>query len=92
MLTDYTILRTLQYVREDKQKRIALESIEVYAPLADRLGMGKLKGEIEDAAFSFAYPKEYAQIEELFKEKKELYEKYLTEIAKELKKNYIKIK
>ena len=32
--------------------------------------MGKLKGEIEDAAFSFAYPKEYAQIEELFKEKR----------------------
>ncbi|MEK7104612.1 MAG: HD domain-containing protein, partial [Patescibacteria group bacterium] len=85
-------LRTLQYIREDKQKRIALESIEVYAPLADRLGMGKLKGEIEDAAFSFAYPKEYAQIEELFKEKKELYEKYLTEIAKELKKELYKNK
>ena len=85
-------LRTLQYIREDKQKRIALESIEVYAPLADRLGMGKLKGEIEDAAFPFAYPKEYAQIEELLKEKKELYEKYLKEIAKELKKELYKNK
>src|SRR3989338_10868018 len=38
-------LRTLQFIREDKQKRIAVESIEVYAPLANRLGMGKLKGE-----------------------------------------------
>ena len=54
--------------------------------------MGKLKGEIEDAAFPFAYPKEYAQIEELLKEKKELYEKYLTEIAKELKKELYKNK
>jgi guanosine-3',5'-bis(diphosphate) 3'-pyrophosphohydrolase len=85
-------LRTLQYIREDKKKRIALESIEVYAPLAGRLGMGKLKGEIEDAAFPFAFPKEYAQIEELLKEKKELYEKYMEEISKELKKELYKNK
>lgn len=85
-------LRTLQYVREDKQKRIALESIEVYAPLANRLGMGKLKGEIEDAAFPFAFPKEYAQIEEIIKDKKELYEKYLEEVSKELKKELYKNK
>src|SRR3990167_11184197 len=38
-------LRTLEFIREDKRKRIAIESIEVYAPLANRLGMGKLKGE-----------------------------------------------
>jgi len=87
-------LSTLQFVREDKRKRIALESIEVYAPLANRLGMGKLKGEIEDAAFPFAFPEEYIQIEEIIKEKKELYKKYLTEVCeeleKELKKNKIK--
>ncbi len=79
-------LRTLQFVREDKRKRIALESIEVYAPLANRLGMGKLKGEIEDAAFPFAYPKEYMQTEEIIKEKIILYQKYLTEVKKELEK------
>ena len=60
-------LRTLQFVREDKRVRIALESIEVYAPLANRLGMGKLKGELEDAAFPYAYPKEYALVEEKIK-------------------------
>ncbi len=79
-------LRTLQYLPEDKQKRIALESIEVYAPLANRLGMGKLKGEMEDAAFPYAYPKEYAQIEEIIKEHKKSYQKNLEEIHKELKK------
>ena len=88
-------LRTLQYLSEDKQKRIALESIEVYAPLANRLGMGKLKGEIEDAAFPFAYPKEYIQIEEIIKEEKKLYEKNLEEIhqelEKELNKNNVKV-
>lgn len=88
-------LRTLEFVREDKRFRIALESIEVYAPLANRLGMGKLKGEIEDAAFPYVFPKEYKQIEDIIKEKKESYEKYLTEVSeelkKELKKNKIKV-
>jgi len=87
-------LNTLQYIREDKRKRIAQESIEVYAPLANRLGMGKLKGDIEDAAFPYAYPKEYAEIEKILAEKKDLYKKYLDEIKetleKELKKNKIK--
>ncbi|MCX6751822.1 MAG: RelA/SpoT family protein [Candidatus Nomurabacteria bacterium] len=88
-------LHTLQFLPEEKQKRIATESIEVYAPLANRLGMGKLKGEIEDAAFPFAYPKEYKQTEEIIKEEKDLYEKNLEEIhrelEKELKKNNVKV-
>jgi guanosine-3',5'-bis(diphosphate) 3'-pyrophosphohydrolase len=79
-------LRTLEFLREDKRKRIAIESIEVYAPLANRLGMGKLKGDLEDAAFPYAYPKEYKEIEDIIKEKKELFETYLTEVSDELKK------
>jgi GTP pyrophosphokinase len=47
--------------------------------------MGKLKGDIEDAAFPYAYPKEYLQIEEIIKERQSLYEKYLTEVREELK-------
>ncbi len=85
-------LRTLQYIREDKRKRIAMESIEVYAPLANRLGMGKLKGDLEDAAFPFAFPKEYKEIEEIIKEKKIHYEKYLSEVSEKLKKELIKNK
>jgi GTP pyrophosphokinase len=85
-------LRTLQFVPEEKRQRIALESIEVYAPLANRLGMGKLKGELEDAAFPYAYPDEYKQIEEIIKEKKESYEKNLTEVSQELKKELRKNK
>ena len=88
-------LRTLQFIREDKRKRIAIESLEVYAPLANRLGMGKLKGEIEDAAFPYVYPKESAQVEEIVKEKKESYQKNLAtvqeELEKELKKNKIRV-
>ena len=88
-------LQTLEHLPEEKRKRIAVESIEVYAPLANRLGMGKLKGMLEDAAFPYAYPKEYAEINEIIKEKKELYRKYLTEVrntlVRELKKNKIKV-
>ena len=88
-------LRTLQHLREDKRRRISIESIEVYAPLANRLGMGRLKGEIEDAAFPFAYPVEYAKTEEIIKVKKDLFKKNLEEIhkilEKELRKNKIKV-
>lgn len=52
-------VETLQHVRPDKQKRIALETIEVHASLAGRLGMEKLKGVLEDLSFPYAYPKEY---------------------------------
>jgi len=87
-------LRTLGSLREDKRKRIAFEAIEVYAPLANRLGMGKLKGAIEDAAFPYAFPKEYKEVETLLEEKKEGYKKHLAEVQvtlqKELRKNKIK--
>jgi len=79
-------LQTLEAVREDKRKRIAMESINVYAPLAGRLGIGKLKSEIEDAAFPYLYPKEYREVEEIIQEKKGLYEKNLSEVKKELEK------
>lgn len=85
-------LRTLQYIREDKRHRIALESIEVYAPLANRLGMGKLKGELEDAAFPYAYPKEYLKTEEIIQASRESYQKNLEEVREELEKELVKEK
>jgi len=73
-------IETLEHVRPDKQKRIALETLEIYAPLANRLSMGRLKGELEDAAFKFAYPKEYEDVKKLLAEKKDAEEKYLIEV------------
>jgi GTP diphosphokinase / guanosine-3',5'-bis(diphosphate) 3'-diphosphatase len=52
-------LQTLDAIPQKKQYRIALESLEIYAPIANRLGMGEMKGLLEDAAFRFVYPKEY---------------------------------
>ena len=54
-------MRTLEHLRPDKQQRIAKETLDVYAPLAHRLGMGKLRGELEDLAFRYVDPLTYAQ-------------------------------
>lgn len=61
--------QTLAHVpRDDKRERIALETLEIYAPIADRLGMGIMKRELEDAVFPFAYPDEYKKTQRMFKE------------------------
>jgi guanosine-3',5'-bis(diphosphate) 3'-pyrophosphohydrolase len=56
-------LRTLQYLPPQKQAEVARESLQIYAPLADRLGMGRLKGELEDLGFRYAQPEEYLRLE-----------------------------
>lgn len=58
-------VQTLEYVRPEKRKRIALETIEVHAALAGRLGMDKLKGELEDYSFPHAFPADYKKTRQL---------------------------
>jgi GTP pyrophosphokinase len=71
---------TLKYVPKEKQKRIALETLEIYAPLANRLSIGKLKGEIEDGCFPFAYPEEYEKVQGIIKERTKDNEKRLEKV------------
>jgi len=52
-------LNTLDSLPPQKRYRIALESLEIYAPLADRLGMDEIKSTLEDLSFKYVYPKEY---------------------------------
>jgi GTP pyrophosphokinase len=84
-------METMQYVPQEKQKRISLETLEIYAPLANRLGMGNFKGRLEDLAFPFVYPEEYKKLKELIKDKYEQKEKDLAiikyKLKEELKKN-----
>jgi guanosine-3',5'-bis(diphosphate) 3'-pyrophosphohydrolase len=62
-------MRTLQHLKPEKQQKIARETLDIYAPLAHRLGMGKLRGELEDLAFqytdSFAYTQLSSEVEAL---------------------------
>ena len=56
-------LSTLQHMPVDKQKKIARESLEVFAPMADRLGMGRVRMQIEELAFSYLDPKEFKSLQ-----------------------------
>ena len=62
-------MRTLQYVRPEKQHRIALETLDIFAPLAYRLGIRKLSCELEDLAFTYVNPAEATMAKEYIKEK-----------------------
>lgn len=77
--------QTLEHVPKQKQERIAHETLEIYAPIADRLGMSVVKTALEDAAFPFAYPREYEKTRELSRERKKENEKRLEKAEKDLK-------
>lgn len=78
-------LETLSHLPEEKRERIAREAIEIYAPLAARLGMGKWKGIMEDLAFPYVLPKEYNELRALAIPKIKDREKYLREISNKVK-------
>src|SRR3989344_6124959 len=65
----YHNMETLGFMSKSDQKRIAMDTLEIYAPIAARLGMGRLKGQLEDLAFPYAYPKEYSWLLKKVKEK-----------------------
>lgn len=79
-------LQTLDAIPPKKQERIALESLEIYAPIANRLGMGEMKGRLEDAAFRYVYPKEYAWVSELARTTRKDKEAYIDKVIQETKK------
>jgi GTP pyrophosphokinase len=78
-------MQTLKAIPLQKQKRIALETMEIYAPLAYRLGMQKISGELEDLTFPYIYPREYRWLIENIKEKYEERERYAEKVKPILK-------
>src|SRR3989338_409251 len=77
-------LQTLQALPEKKQYRIALESMEIFAPIANRLGMWDVKGQIEDLAFQYVLPEEYQWITRKIARPLETKKIYLEKIQKKL--------
>ncbi|MBT5021422.1 bifunctional (p)ppGpp synthetase/guanosine-3',5'-bis(diphosphate) 3'-pyrophosphohydrolase [Candidatus Woesearchaeota archaeon] len=77
-------MRTLSFFREDKQKRIAKETLEIYAPIAHKLGMWMLKGELEDLSLRYLDYKTYSMLREQISEKRGEREKVTHQLEKEI--------
>src|SRR5437867_4984650 len=75
-------MRTLAYLAADRREAIARETLEIYAPLANRLGMGKVRGELEDLAFSYLDPKAYQELKQIIERKRKTHEAFLAQITK----------
>jgi guanosine-3',5'-bis(diphosphate) 3'-pyrophosphohydrolase len=78
-------MRTLSYLPESKQREIAEETLEIYAPLAHRLGIYWLKSELEDSALRYLHPEVYAQLKRDVAKKKAEREHYIAEVIAFLK-------
>jgi GTP pyrophosphokinase len=77
-------MRTLEFMPPEKQKEKAQETIDIYAPLADRLGISKIKTELEDLSFKYLYPEEYKDIVQKIELKKEQRLTYVNTIVKQV--------
>ncbi|MEA3420677.1 MAG: RelA/SpoT family protein, partial [Acidobacteriota bacterium] len=77
-------LKTLKFLPEEKQKQIAQETLEIYAPIANRLGMGQIKAELEDLSFRYVDPEGYYKISSLVNPQRKRAERELKNIKKTL--------
>ena len=73
-------MRTLEYLPPDRQERVARETLEIYAPIAHRLGMGKVRGELEDLAFKFLEPESYLEVKRAVESRRKVSEDFLAEV------------
>ena len=82
-------MRTLMYLRREKQIKIAKETLEIYAPIAHRIGMNNLYRELEDLAFKVIYPKRYERLTSAVKKNRGGQKRILNKIQKELSKRLL---
>jgi len=80
-------MRTLGYLPPEKQERIARETLDIYAPIAHRLGMGAIRGDLEDLAFGYLEPSAYAELQRVVALRGKEFEKFLGEVEEEIRKH-----
>ncbi len=81
-------MRTLKYMTPEKQKEIAQETLDIYAPLADRLGISKIKTELEDLSLRYLDPEAYYDLADKIVQKQSEREEYVQNIVKKLKEKF----
>ncbi len=77
-------MRTLEYLPPETRERVARETLDIYAPIAHRLGMGRVRGELEDLAFRTLEPENHALIRQQLEEKRVLNERFLEEVKQKI--------
>lgn len=82
-------MRTLKYMREDKQKRIATETLEIYAPLANRLGISSIKCELEDLCLRYLEPDSYYDLVENVKQKRQERQAFIDDAMEQLRERLV---
>ena len=78
-------MRTLEHLPAEKRERIARETLEIYAPIAHRLGMGKLRGELEDLAFRYLEPDAFAEVKRAVESRRKVNEEFLAQVCTQVK-------
>src|SRR5208283_2654904 len=73
-------MRTLEYLDSEKQQRIARETLDIYAPVANRLGMGLIRGELEDLSFRYLEPEAFFELQKKISSKQKVFDKFLVEV------------
>ncbi len=83
-------MRTLQFVKADKRARIAAETMEVYAPLAHRFGIARIRSELEDLAFKHLHPEEYADLSREIEMTRQERDAYIEAVTRPIKQALVK--
>src|SRR6202043_3884390 len=73
-------MRTLEFLEPERQQRIARETLDIYAPVANRLGMGLIRGELEDLAFRYLEPEAFLELQKKLANKQKVFDKFLVEV------------
>jgi guanosine-3',5'-bis(diphosphate) 3'-pyrophosphohydrolase len=77
-------MRTLEYLPSDRRERVARETVEIYAPIAHRLGMGKVRGELEDLAFRYLEPAAFEELKSAVESRRKVSHEFLAEVRSQV--------
>jgi GTP diphosphokinase / guanosine-3',5'-bis(diphosphate) 3'-diphosphatase len=82
-------MRTLEYLEPARQTRIAQETLDIYAPVANRLGMGLIRGELEDLAFRYLEPEAYLELQKKVASKQKVFDKFLEDVQQAIREKLV---